>query len=78
MVNDGAIAAANVRDVPIAERARMTLDCMRARTPLIYGGRLEVDDLTGEPDLLRLEGGGRFKKAGSHREVATYGSRFSY
>lgn len=58
VVRDGAMDAANMRDVPVADRARRTLECMRARMPLIYGGRLEVDDLVGEPDLLRLESGG--------------------
>jgi uncharacterized protein len=40
------------------ERERATLDAMRAGTPLVYGGRLRHGDLVGEPDLLRLEGGG--------------------
>ncbi|HZO93282.1 MAG TPA: TM0106 family RecB-like putative nuclease [Candidatus Baltobacteraceae bacterium] len=58
LVREGAIEAPNLRETPIAERAGRTLACMRAGVPLIYGGRLEVDDLVGEPDLLRLEAGG--------------------
>lgn len=29
------------------------------REPLIFGGRLAIDELLGEPDLLRLENGGQ-------------------
>ena len=31
---------------------------MERREPLIYSGRIRVDDLLGEPDLLRWEGNG--------------------
>ncbi|NOT32734.1 MAG: TM0106 family RecB-like putative nuclease [Candidatus Eisenbacteria bacterium] len=37
-------------------RVRATLTAMREGVPLIIGGRLESDDLLGEPDLLRREG----------------------
>lgn len=40
------------------ERERATLDALRARTPLVYGGRLRHGDLVGEPDLIRWEGSG--------------------
>jgi predicted RecB family nuclease len=39
-------------------RTAATMQAMRDRTPLIYGGRIQVDDLVGEPDLLRLGEGG--------------------
>lgn len=41
-----------------AEKTRKTRAAMAADAPLIYGGRIEADDLLGEPDLLRKEGGG--------------------
>ena len=40
-----------------AEKERLTREAMDRREPLIYGGRISVDDLLGDPDLLRLEGG---------------------
>lgn len=40
------------------EKARKTREAMAAGAPLIYGGRIEADDLLGEPDLLRKEGAG--------------------
>lgn len=58
VVGSGAFEAPNLRETPVADRARRTVECMQAGIPLIYGGRLEVDDLVGEPDLLRLEAGG--------------------
>ena len=41
-----------------SERARLTLEAMLRGDPLIYGGRIEAEDLVGEPDLLRREGPG--------------------
>ena len=38
------------------EKANTTREAMAAGAPLIYGGRIEADDLLGEPDLLRKEG----------------------
>lgn len=35
-----------------------TREAIARREPLIYGGRLSVHELLGEPDLLRLEAGG--------------------
>jgi predicted RecB family nuclease len=35
-----------------------TREAIARRDPLIYNGRLTVDELLGEPDLLRLEGAG--------------------
>lgn len=37
------------------EKAAQTLAAMDRGEPLIYGGRLQSDDLLGDPDLLRLE-----------------------
>jgi predicted RecB family nuclease len=41
-----------------AEKERQTLEAMRRGDPLIYGGRIAVDDLVGVPDVLRKEIGG--------------------
>ena len=38
------------------EKERATREAMARRDALIYGGRLSVDKLLGEPDLLRREG----------------------
>ena len=40
------------------EKQRLTLEAMKRGEPLIYGGRISIDDLLGEPDLLRKEPGG--------------------
>jgi predicted RecB family nuclease len=40
------------------DKERRTLEAMDRGEPLIYGGRISVDDLLGEPDLLRKEGAG--------------------
>ncbi|GJL56306.1 MAG: DNA repair protein [Nitrospirales bacterium] len=40
------------------EKEQRTRNAMNERIPLIYSGRLSVDDLLGEPDLLRHEGTG--------------------
>ncbi len=40
------------------EKEQRTRDAIKERVPLIYSGRLSVDDLLGEPDLLRREGTG--------------------
>ena len=42
--------------LPPAEREARTLDAMRRSEPLIYAGRVTVDDLVGVPDLLRRDG----------------------
>jgi predicted RecB family nuclease len=50
-----------------SDRAQATLELMAAGVPLIYHGYLTVDDLAGEPDLLRrIEQASRF---GSHAYV---------
>ena len=40
------------------EKEAATHEAMEGRSPLIYNGRLSVDELLGEPDLLRWEGNG--------------------
>lgn len=40
------------------EKERLTLEAMQRGEPLIYGGRIQVDGLLGDPDLLRKEGVG--------------------
>src|SRR5579871_226754 len=41
-----------------AEKERQTIEAMKRGEALIYGGRIQADDLLGEPDLLRKETGG--------------------
>jgi len=38
------------------EKERQTLEAMQRGEPLIYGARIQVDGLLGDPDLLRKEG----------------------
>lgn len=40
------------------EKEAQTLAAMDREVPLIYNGRIQVGDLLGEPDILRLEKGG--------------------
>lgn len=44
----------SMKDVLPNERELATLDAMKRREPLIYGGRIVSGDLIGEPDLLEL------------------------
>lgn len=41
-----------------AEKEKQTIEAMKRGDPLIYSGRISVDDLLGLPDLLRKEGAG--------------------
>jgi len=41
-----------------AEKEARTIEAMNRGVPLIYSGRITVDNLIGEPDLLRKEGPG--------------------
>jgi len=50
----------NLRELPVEARVEATRRAMIARTPLIFGGRLESEDCIGEPDFLRLDGNGYF------------------
>lgn len=40
------------------EKERKTIEAIQNEVPLIYSGRVTVDDLLGEPDLLQREGDG--------------------
>lgn len=40
------------------ERERLTSEAMQRGDPLIYSGRIRVDELLGDPDLLRRQGSG--------------------
>ncbi len=40
------------------EKERLTEEAIRRGEPLIYSGRIQSDDLLGDPDLLRREGDG--------------------
>lgn len=46
--------------VPLAERAQATVEALQRKEPLIYHGRLEIDELLGEPDLLELQPDGEY------------------
>jgi predicted RecB family nuclease len=46
--------------VPVGQRAEATLEAFSEKVALIYHGRLEVDDLVGEPDLLELQPNGEY------------------
>ena len=48
----------NLRDAPSNERLQLTKEAMGEGESLIYGGRLYVGDMLGEPDLLRRQGDG--------------------
>jgi len=53
------------------EKERRTLEAMQRGEPLIYGARIQADDLLGDPDLLRKEGAGYIAgniKSGSGEE----------
>ena len=52
----GKVPFTNLQRYAGAEKERRTLEAMRAGAPLIYGGRLAMGDLLGDPDLLRREG----------------------
>ena len=48
----------DLKDLDRSERQRLTKEAMEEHAPLIYGGRLVVEDMIGEPDVLRFDGGG--------------------
>lgn len=49
---------ADLRDIPLQSRAAVTLAAMNERPAFILGGRLELGDRVGMPDLLRTDGDG--------------------
>lgn len=52
------VAVVNLSGLAGVEKERETRAAVGRGDALIYGGRLSADDLLGEPDLLRREGGG--------------------
>jgi uncharacterized protein len=57
-IAEGLTITANLKLLDLANRERETLAAMARHEPLIYGGRLSVGDLIGEPDLLEWTGNG--------------------
>ena len=51
---------ADLSQVTVAHREDATRAAMARKEPLIYRGRLSVDDLLGEPDLLELQSNGGY------------------
>ena len=51
---------ADLSQAPLAEREAATHAAITRKEPLIYRGRLTVDDLVGEPDLLELQPNGGY------------------
>jgi uncharacterized protein len=47
----------NLRPTAVEENERLTSEAMQRGDELIYGGRIRFDNLLGEPDLIRKEGG---------------------
>ena len=47
--------------IPKEKRAQATLEALQKKVPYIYHGRLEVDELLGEPDLLELRPDGQYQ-----------------
>lgn len=61
---------------PAADRETRTLQAMDRGEPLIYGGRISIDGLLGDPDLLRRDGMGYIPgdiKSGAGEEGAANG-----
>jgi len=50
----------NLRLYSSEEKERFTAEAMKSGAPLIYGGRIRIGNLLGEPDLLRHQGTGYF------------------
>ena len=48
----------DLKSLPTTEKESATIQAMGRGEGLIYGGRLAIDDLIGEPDVLRTEGEG--------------------
>ena len=60
------------------EKERLTLEAMQRGEALIYGGRIQVDGLLGNPDLLRQEGAAYVAgdiKSGSGEEGPEYNAK---
>ncbi|MBE3064877.1 MAG: TM0106 family RecB-like putative nuclease [Spirochaetes bacterium] len=48
----------DLKALPLSEKQTATAQAMACKQPLIYGGRVVVDDLVGEPDILRVSASG--------------------
>jgi uncharacterized protein len=48
----------NLRAYSAEENERLTFEAMKRGDSLIYGGRIRIGNLLGEPDLIRKKGGG--------------------
>lgn len=71
----------DLRDTPPDRRGSATLSAMSYRPDFVLGSRLEVEDLVGMPDLLRLQDGVWIAgdiKAGSPFEADRQRPRFDY
>lgn len=55
VMENGGLAALDLSKMDSDEQERLTLEAMKRGEPLIYSGRIRVDDLLGVPDLLRRE-----------------------
>lgn len=70
--NKGELDILDLSHIPKAERAAKTREAFENKIPYIYQGRLEVEELVGEPDLLELQEDGEYRaidiKSGMGRE----------
>jgi len=63
----------DLKALPPSEKQTATAQAMARKQPLIYGGRVVVDDLVGEPDILCVSAGGYIAgdiKSGAGKEGA--------
>lgn len=58
VIEDLEIPFLNLSSFKGGEKEQLTLEAMQRGEPLIYRGRIQADELLGEPDLLRKEGTG--------------------
>lgn len=56
----GELDILDLTGVPKEERFEKTVEAMKNRVPYIYQGTLEVDELLGRPDLLKLQLNGEY------------------
>jgi len=57
VINELKIEFTDLSQYALEEKEQKTTEAMDRKDPLIYGGRIKVGDLLGDPDLLRLENG---------------------
>jgi len=56
----GSMEMLDLSGIARQDRFKPTIEAMKNKTPYIYQGRLEVDELVGEPDLLELLPNGEY------------------